>query len=47
MPDLVCLVLEFLSKKEGLDGFSWHVLLKVSKITDLSKGSKKDLIGEF
>ena len=45
MPGLMHVVPEFLSNEEGLNRFSWHVLPKLSKITDLSKVSKKDQIG--
>ena len=45
MPDLMRMVPEFLSIGEGLNHFLWHVLPKLSKITDLSKVIKKDQIG--
>ena len=40
VPDLMRVVLEFLSNG-GLNCFSWHVLPKASKITDLSKVVQK------
>ena len=42
MPDLMPVVLEFLSNEEGLNCFLWHDLSKLCKITDMSKVSKKD-----
>ena len=44
MPDLIRVVPEFLSNGEGLNRFSRHVLPNLSKISDLSKVSKKDRI---
>ena len=45
--DLMPVVLEFLSNEEGLNCFLWHVLSKLSKITDMSKVSKKDWTGSI
>ena len=42
MPDLMGVVLEFLSNGKGLNRFSWHVLPKLSKITvTCPKGIKR------
>ena len=48
MPDLMHMVLKYLSNENGLNHFSWHVLTKLSKITvTCPKGAKKDKKGEF
>ena len=46
MPDLIGMVLEFLSNREGSNCFSRHVLPKLSELNNcaLSKVSKKDRI---
>ena len=46
--DLMHLVLEFLSNGGGLNCFSWHVLPKLSKITETCpKVNKMDRIGSI
>ena len=44
---ILCLFLEFLSNREGLDCFLQHVLPKLSKKTDLSTVNKKTNMGSF
>ena len=46
LPDL-CMVVKFLSNRDGLDCFSQHNLPKLIKITDLSRVIKREKIGSI